>query len=104
MGVERSRVYLHCMAKRRRWRGRLIVGIALAALATGTYATYRADLNRALIAASKGSEMAATACGSIEYATAGVGPAVLVVHGAGGGFDQGMLIGRELALRGFRAI
>jgi 2-hydroxy-6-oxonona-2,4-dienedioate hydrolase len=45
-----------------------------------------------------------TACGPIEYAEAGEGPALLVVHGAGGGFDQGIEFGAELARRGHRVI
>jgi pimeloyl-ACP methyl ester carboxylesterase len=34
----------------------------------------------------------------------GSGPAVLLVHGAGGGFDQLLDMGRELAQRGFRVV
>ena len=48
--------------------------------------------------------MARTACGPIEYATVGEGPPVLVVHGAGGGFDQGAHFGKPLAAKGFRVI
>jgi len=51
-----------------------------------------------------GSEVAQTACGPIEFAQTGRGPAVLVVHGAGGGFDQGMDFGGQLADAGFRVI
>jgi pimeloyl-ACP methyl ester carboxylesterase len=45
-----------------------------------------------------------TPCGPIEYAAAGVGEPVLVVHGAGGGFDQGIDFARALAGRGWRVI
>jgi pimeloyl-ACP methyl ester carboxylesterase len=45
-----------------------------------------------------------TSCGPIEYATAGNGPPVLVIHGAGGGFDQGLAFGADLAVAGFRVI
>jgi pimeloyl-ACP methyl ester carboxylesterase len=34
--------------------------------------------------------VAATAVGPVEYARYGTGPAVLVVHGSGGGWDQGV--------------
>jgi pimeloyl-ACP methyl ester carboxylesterase len=37
-----------------------------------------------------GSEVAHTACGPIEYASVGDGPPVLLVHGIGGGYDQGL--------------
>jgi pimeloyl-ACP methyl ester carboxylesterase len=47
---------------------------------------------------SHGSRIAQTRCGPIEYAEAGRGPAVLLIHGAGGGFDQSMMVaGSELA-------
>lgn len=46
----------------------------------------------------------ATPCGPIEYATAGSGPPVLVVHGAGGGFDQGLTLGMPLVEHGYRVI
>ena len=45
-----------------------------------------------------------TRCGPIEYAETGSGPAVLVVHGAGGGFDQGMEFAEPIAKGGFRVV
>jgi pimeloyl-ACP methyl ester carboxylesterase len=50
------------------------------------------------------SDIAQTPCGPIEYAVAGNGPPVLVVHGAGGGFDQGLAFGAPLVEHGFRII
>ena len=79
--------------------------VALAALAFGFgYARFAGDLQRATQRVAHGSRMAATACGPIEYAEMGEGPAVLIVHGAGGGFDQGLEFGGELARRGFRVV
>lgn len=40
----------------------------------------------------------------IEYAVSGRGPAVLVVHGAGGGYDQVLELGAPLVARGFRVV
>jgi pimeloyl-ACP methyl ester carboxylesterase len=51
-----------------------------------------------------GSQIAQTNCGPIEYATAGNGPPALVVHGAGGGFDQGLEVARLLIESGFQVI
>jgi pimeloyl-ACP methyl ester carboxylesterase len=34
--------------------------------------------------------------GQVEYAREGFGPSTLVIHGAGGGFDQGLLLGHDL--------
>ena len=65
---------------------------------------YRADLKQAHARILGGSQIARTSCGPIEYAVAGDGPPVLVVHGAGGGFDQGLEFGTPLAEQGFRVI
>jgi pimeloyl-ACP methyl ester carboxylesterase len=48
--------------------------------------------------------MIPTPFGNEEYASLGKGDAVLVVHGAGGGFDQGLDMNRPLADRGYRLI
>jgi pimeloyl-ACP methyl ester carboxylesterase len=83
-----------------------IAGVAVAAaLGFGlAYARFAADLERATRRVAHGSRIAATACGPIEYAEMGEGPAVLLVHGAGGGFDQGIEFGGELARRGYRVV
>jgi pimeloyl-ACP methyl ester carboxylesterase len=43
-----------------------------------------------------GSVVALTPRGAVEYAVAGTGPAVLVIHGRPGGYDQGLVIVRAL--------
>lgn len=48
--------------------------------------------------------LAETRHGQIEYTSWGEGPPVLVVHGAGGGFDQGRLLARAIGGDGFRWI
>lgn len=78
-------------------------GFIIAALLAGglsglEYARYRRDIEQARVNVSMGSRIAETACGPIEYGTAGEGPAVLLVHGAGGGFDQGLEFGQPLAV------
>jgi pimeloyl-ACP methyl ester carboxylesterase len=50
------------------------------------------------------SRVVETRCGPIEYAEVGSGPTVLVVHGAGGGFDQGMEFAEPIAQRGFHVV
>lgn len=45
-----------------------------------------------------------TAVGPIGYAEKGQGPALLVVHGGPGGYDQGLAIGECFGLNGFRVI
>jgi pimeloyl-ACP methyl ester carboxylesterase len=86
-------------------RSLLAIAAAFAVvLATLVYYDYRGDLQRARERIASGSRIADTACGPIEYAVAGDGPPVLVVHGAGGGFDQGLDFGQALVGRGFRVI
>jgi len=46
----------------------------------------------------------ATPQGPIEYAEFGEGPAVLALHGAMGGHDQGLILARSAGFTGFRAI
>ena len=68
------------------------------------FGRYRRDLAEARARISQGSALAETAFGPIEYASLGEGPAVLVVHGAGGGFDQLLDMTHEIADAGFRAV
>ena len=82
----------------------LAVGLVLLVLAIAIMVIYTTDIRAARERLATGSLLADTPCGIIEYAEAGEGPAVLVVHGAGGGFDQGMGLGKELVDRGFRVV
>ena len=81
-----------------------VVAIAAAAPAGVTYQSYRRDLGLERMRASLGSELAETPCGPIEFASTGAGPAVLAVHGAGGGYDQGLDFAEELARSGLRVV
>ncbi len=58
---------------------------------------YRRDINRARSRVATGSQVISTPCGSIEYAETGNGPPILAIHGAGGGFDQGLLLAGPIA-------
>jgi pimeloyl-ACP methyl ester carboxylesterase len=51
-----------------------------------------------------GSQVVETACGPIEVATSGAGPAVLVAHGIFGGYDQGLVVARGRLGEEFRSI
>ena len=92
------------MADRRMRTASLVALVTvIATLGTVTY-FYRADIQQARDRVLSGSQIASTSCGPIEYAVAGDGPPVLVVHGAGGGFDQGLDFGAPLVEQGFRVI
>jgi pimeloyl-ACP methyl ester carboxylesterase len=86
--------------------GVLSAGIVLLLIAFSSlvYSQYRLDIGRARKQLLHRSEMVETPCGPIEYAVAGSGPPVLIVHGAGGGFDQGMDFGEPGVQSGFRVI
>jgi pimeloyl-ACP methyl ester carboxylesterase len=82
----------------------IVAACALAGLGALTFSLYLPAVHRARARVSTGSRIVASRCGPIEYAEEGAGPAVLVVHGAGGGFDQGLELGEGLARAGFRVI
>ena len=56
------------------------------------------------IRAANGSVVIVTRCGPIEYQEAGKGIPLLMVHGSGGGHDQGMAFAGNLAKKGIRVI
>ena len=57
---------------------------------------YRRDIRRAYERVQGKSNVIPSPYGDIEYSEGGVGPHVLVVHGSGGGFDQGELIAQAV--------
>lgn len=81
----------------------ILAAIVIAGTVAPTYASYRRDIDRAYRRISTGSRIEQTRCGPIEYAAVGEGPPLLVVHGAGGGFDQGLELA-AFARDGFRVI
>jgi len=81
-----------------------VAAVVLAVLLLPIYAMYRRDIGPAYDRITTGSRIAQTRCGPLEYATAGEGPPVLLVHGAGGGFEQGLELGQALARDGYRII
>jgi 2-hydroxy-6-oxonona-2,4-dienedioate hydrolase len=91
-----------------RRRNLLKLGTA-AMVAAGTGAAiwdYRRVLHdaRAAIAAAGAPLRAPSRFGPQEYADVGDGPPLLMIHGTGGGFDQGLLFARRLIQQGFRVI
>ncbi len=82
----------------------IVIVLLVAGLSVLTYTSYQRDIRQAYERISVGSQIAETPCGSIEYAVAGNGPPVLVVHGSGGGFDQGLDFAMPLIQNGFRVI
>jgi pimeloyl-ACP methyl ester carboxylesterase len=86
---------------RRSWR--LVAGfLALAGICI--FAAYRYDMGRIAAYQTASSTVVQTRHGLIEYTIWGDGPPILVVHGAGGGYDQGRLIPEFFAADGYRWI
>jgi pimeloyl-ACP methyl ester carboxylesterase len=92
------------IGSRPRRAGWTVAGIAALAVGWSTYDAYRRDIAVARARVASGSLIADTRSGPIEYASVGEGPPVVLVHGAGGGFDQGLDLGGTLSLHGFRVI
>jgi len=80
------------------------VPASLAVAGALVYRRYRRDIRAARARISSGSKLANTPSGLIEYADVGTGSPVFVIHGAGGGFDQGLEFAQPLIDAGFRII
>ena len=79
----------------RRMLGRAHIGLAATGLAILGVARYRRDLRRDRERVAKFEpSVIDTPFGRVEYAQAGDGPPVMVVHGVLGGFDFGVGVGR----------
>jgi pimeloyl-ACP methyl ester carboxylesterase len=66
-----------------------LIGIGLVVIAGLIYSRYRADVDLAYQRISSNSKVIQTTCGTIEYTEFGEGEPILIVHGSGGGYDQG---------------
>ena len=81
-----------------------VVVVVLALAAWMIHSRFRNDLALAAEHAAQGSVVVATRCGPIEYQEAGQGLPLLMIHGSGGGHDQGMAFARPLTQHGIRVI
>jgi len=72
------------------------VGLCLLAFAMLVMVVYLRDMNRAYERVRDNSHVVTSPDGNIEYTEGGSGPAVLVIHGSGGGYDQGELMVRTV--------
>jgi 2-hydroxy-6-oxonona-2,4-dienedioate hydrolase len=82
-------------------------GVVAGALVAGGAATglgYAAAIDAARKRTATGSSVIDTTFGALEYAEAGNGQPLLMIHGTGGGFDQGLAFCRPLMETGYRII
>jgi pimeloyl-ACP methyl ester carboxylesterase len=82
----------------------LVIVILLIGMFLFLYIQYRNEISIARQRVLEGSLVLSTEFGEIEYAVEGEGPAALLIHGAGGGYDQGMLIGKKALGDGFKFV
>lgn len=73
-------------------------------LITLTYPSYNSEMRTAPDRLSAGSEILETDRGNIEYSLRGEGTPVLLLHGAGGGYDQGLWSGKISLKDGYKFI
>ncbi len=69
-----------------------------------TYPRYHREMRTARDRLSANSEILNTNLGEIEYSVTGEGMPVLLLHGAGGGYDQGLWLGKISLGDGYRFI
>jgi pimeloyl-ACP methyl ester carboxylesterase len=81
---------------------RRLIALAAAAAAGITFTRYRRELAEIRRQVKEGGRTADTAAGPIEYGVQGYGPPALIIHGAGGGYDQGLMLSEGFA--GFQVI
>ena len=75
------------------FRGILVwIAVGLLVVVVLVLVVYRRDMNRAYERVRGKSTVISSEYGDIEYTEGGTGPHVLVIHGSGGGYDQGELI------------
>lgn len=77
--------------------------IALLGAGGATYGVFRHDMQAARSRVAQGGTVIATSTGQVEFAQTGTGPPLLSIHGAGGGYDQGLDLA-GFAGEGFRVI
>lgn len=87
-------------------RRTLLMGLGWLALAGGGFAAgaFREARRQADTRLFGQGTVIDTRTGALEYAVAGDGPPLMMIHGTGGGFDQGLLFAAGLRNSGFRIV
>jgi 2-hydroxy-6-oxonona-2,4-dienedioate hydrolase len=81
-----------------------VIAVVIAVASSWVWWHFDADLTRAHARAMRSGVTVQTRCGPIEYGEAGEGVPLLMVHGSGGGHDQGMAFAASFAQQGVRVI
>jgi 2-hydroxy-6-oxonona-2,4-dienedioate hydrolase len=81
-----------------------VIGLTISLGCLVTWGQFDSDVALAKARAERGSVVLNTDCGPIEYQEAGTGVPLLMVHGSGGGHDQGIAFAGALTQQGIRVI
>ena len=92
------------MKLRPAWPVLAVVAMAVLVAVLVIRSRFERDLSAAIELAARGSTVVETRCGAIEVQQAGQGIPLLMIHGSGGGYDQGMAWARPLVQHGVRVI
>jgi pimeloyl-ACP methyl ester carboxylesterase len=76
--------------------------VSVTAVAIGV--AYRSDQHAAVQRVTGKSAVIQTRHGPMEFAQQGEGPPLLMIHGTGGGFDQGLMFSEQIIRNGIRVI
>lgn len=79
-----------------KYKGIPLLPLVAAAAAAAVFVKYRLDMQDARQRLRGKSTVIPSPYGDIEYSEHGAGPAVLVIHGSGGGFDQGEFLAQAV--------
>lgn len=87
-------------------RRHVLTGLGAVGLTAGAYvvAAYRATMAGAEAQIAGRSDLVQSRAGPLEYAVVGRGTPLMMIHGTGGGFDQGLLFANGLREAGFQII
>jgi 2-hydroxy-6-oxonona-2,4-dienedioate hydrolase len=90
------------MTRSTQWLAATAIAIAISSLWLAW--RFDSDIKAASEKAAQGGVLITTRCGPIEYQESGAGTPLLMVHGSGGGHDQGIAFAGRLSQRGIRVI
>jgi pimeloyl-ACP methyl ester carboxylesterase len=82
----------------------LVLLLLICAAALGIYLAFTRDIEAAVKRLEGTSKVIETESGPVEYAIVGEGTPLLMVHGSGGGFDQGLDFAQSFARHGYKVI
>ena len=74
-----------------------VLSTAATGVGIAAYGRYRSEMREIRRGVEKGGTLVQTSVGAVEYAEQGKGEPMLTIHGAGGGYDQGLFIARDFA-------